>query len=82
MYTYHDVHICVFMYMYIQCTYMFTTVCKLVNMYIHVCTMFRHVCTNLPIPAQVVRVRIPDDHLPPARSGASDLKPGPGPPQS
>jgi hypothetical protein len=52
---YMYIHICVFMYMYIPCTYMFATVCKLVNMYIHVCTMFRHVCTNLPIPVQVVR---------------------------
>jgi hypothetical protein len=49
--------ISVFMYMYIPCTHMFTTVRKLVNMYyIHVCIMFRHVCTNLLIPVQVVRI--------------------------
>ncbi len=53
---YMFVHICVFMYMYISCTYMFTIECKLVNMYIHVCTMFRHVCTDLPILVQVVRI--------------------------
>ncbi len=47
------------MYMYISCTYMFTSVYNLVNLYIHVCTMFRHVFTVLPILVQVVR--IPDE---------------------
>jgi hypothetical protein len=53
------VHICIFMYMYIACTYMFMPVRNFVNMYIHVCTMYRDVCTDLPILVQVVR--IPDE---------------------
>ena len=50
------VHICIFMYMYIACTYMFMLVRNLVNMYIHVCTMYRDVCSDLPILVQVVRI--------------------------
>ena len=53
---YMYVHICIFMYMYIACTYMFMLVRNLVNMYIHVCTMYRDVCTDLPILVQVVRI--------------------------
>jgi hypothetical protein len=53
---YMYVHICVFMYMYIACTYMFMLVRNFVNMYIHVCTMYRDVCTDLPILVQVVRI--------------------------
>ena len=56
---YMYVQICIFMYMYIACTYMFMPVRNFVNMYIHVCTMYRDVCTDLPILVQVVR--IPDD---------------------
>ena len=56
---YMYVHICIFMYMYIACTYMFMPVRNFVNMYIHVCTMYRDVCTDLPILVQVVR--IPDE---------------------
>ena len=58
---YMYVHICIFMYMYIACTYMFMLVRNFVNMYIHVCTMYRDVCTDLPILVQVVR--IPDVYL-------------------
>ncbi len=55
---YMYVHICIFMYMYIACTYMFMPVRNFVNMYImiHVCTMYRDVCTDLPILVQVVRI--------------------------
>jgi hypothetical protein len=53
---YMYVHICIFMYMYIVCTYMLILVYKMVNMYVHVCTMFRHVCTNSPIHVHVVRI--------------------------
>ena len=55
------VQICIFMYMYIACTYMFMPVRNFVNMYIHVCTMYRDVCTDLPILVQVVR--IPDAEM-------------------
>ncbi len=50
------VHLNIFMYMYIPCTYMFMSVCKCMNIYVHVCTMFRHVCTVLPLLVQVVRI--------------------------
>ncbi len=60
------VHICICMYMYIACTYMFMPVRNFVNMYIHVCTMYRDVCTDLPILVQVVR--IPDAYAVPRRN--------------
>ncbi len=50
------VHICIFMYMYIACTYMFMLVHNFVNMYIHAFTMYRDICTNLPFLVQVVRI--------------------------
>ncbi len=63
------VHIWIFMYMSIACTYMFMLVRNLVNMYIHVCTMYRDVCTDLPILVQVVR--IPDEFQSEVRSAGS-----------
>ena len=58
MYMYVD--ICIFMYMYIACTYSSRLVHNFINMYIHVCTMYRALCTDLQILVHVVRVRIPD----------------------
>ena len=56
---YMYVQVCIFMYMYIACTYMFIHVHTFINMYIHVCTMYRALCTDLQILVHVVR--IPDD---------------------
>ena len=56
---YMYVHVCIFMYMYIACTYMFILVHNFINMYIHGCTMYRALCTDLQILVHVVR--IPDD---------------------
>ena len=53
---YIHVHVCIFMYMYIVCTYMFILVHNYMNMYIHVCTMYRAVCTDLQILVHVVRI--------------------------
>ena len=58
---YMYVHVCIFMYMYIACTYMFILVHNFINMYIHVCTMYRALCTDLQILVHVVR--IPDDNF-------------------
>ena len=57
MYMYVD--ICIFMYMYIACTYSSRLVHNFINMYIHVCTMYRALCTDLHILVHVVR--IPDE---------------------
>jgi hypothetical protein len=65
------VQICIFMYMYIACTYMFMPVRNFVNMYIHVCTMYRDVCTDLPILVQVVR--IPDEPLGIAKASIASI---------
>ena len=59
MYMYVD--ICIFMYMYIACTYSSRLVHNFINMYIHVCTMYRALCTDLHILVHVVR--IPDEEL-------------------
>ena len=53
---YRYVHVCIFMYMYIACTYMFILVHNFINMYIHVCTMYRALCTDLQILVHVVRI--------------------------
>ena len=53
---YMYVHVCIFMYMYIACTYMFILVHNFINMYIHVCTMYRALCTDLQILVHVVRI--------------------------
>ena len=58
---YMYVQVCIFMYMYIACTYMFILVHNFINMYIHVCTMYRALCTDLQILVHVVR--IPDAAL-------------------
>ncbi len=58
---YRYVHVCIFMYMYIACTFMFILVHNFINMYIHVCTMYRALCTDLQILVHVVR--IPDDRM-------------------
>jgi hypothetical protein len=59
----HDmyVHMMLFMYLYMLCTYSSILVHNFIYMYIHVCTMYRDVCTDLPILVQVVR--IPDVYL-------------------
>jgi hypothetical protein len=54
MYMYVD--ICIFMYMYIACTYSSRLVHNFINMYIHVCTMYRALCTDLHILVHVVRI--------------------------
>ena len=54
MYMYVD--ICIFMYMYIACTYSSRLVHNFINMYIHVCTMYRALCTDLQILVHVVRI--------------------------
>ena len=53
---YMYVQVCIFMYMYIACTYMFILVHNFINMYIHVCTMYLALCTDLQILVHVVRI--------------------------
>ena len=61
---YMYVQVCIFMYMYIACTYMFILVHNFINMYIHVCIMYRALCTDLQILVHVVRIPdVPELHI-------------------